>query len=54
MMGFSDQHLYGEMARSLEDRSIPFIAMHELDEAAREVYSLSANKSDKIAFSRLD
>ncbi len=52
--GLGDQHLYEGMARFLEDRSIPFISMHELDEEAREVYSLWANKSDKIVLSRSD
>ncbi len=53
-IGLGDQHLYEEMARSLEDRSIPFIPMHQLDEEARQVYDLWANKSDKIVFSRSD
>ncbi len=53
-IGLGDQDLYEEMARPLEDRSIPFISMHELDGEAREVYSLRANKSDEIVFSRSD
>ncbi len=53
-IGLGDQHLYEEMARPIEGRCIPFISMHELDEEAREVYSLWANKSDKIVFSRSD
>ncbi len=53
-IGLGDQHLYEDMARPLGERSIPFIPMHQLDEEARQVYDLWANKSDKIVFSRSD
>ena len=53
-IGLGDQHLYDEMAHPIEGRCIPFISMPELDEEAREVYSLWASKSDKIVFSRSD
>ncbi len=53
-IGLGDQHLYEQMSRPLGERSIPFIPMHQLDEEARQVYDLWANKSDKIVFSRSD
>ncbi len=53
-IGLGDQHLCEEMSRPLEGRSIPFIPMNELDEEARQVYDLWANKSDKIILSRSD
>lgn len=53
-IGLGDQHLYAEMSRPLEERSIPFIPMHQLDKEAREVYDLWAAKIDTRGRARSD
>ncbi len=53
-IGLGDQYLYEQISRPLEDRSIPFIPMPQLDEEARQVYHLWANQADKITFSVSD
>lgn len=42
-IGLPHQHLFEEFSRPIDQRSIPFIAMPELDEEARAVYELWAN-----------
>lgn len=41
-IGLSHAHLFEEFSRPIDQRSIPFIAMPELDDEARAVYDLWA------------
>ena len=41
---------FGEIRETIDQRSIPFIAMPELDDEARAVYDLWANAPDRPKF----
>lgn len=47
-IGLPHEHLFDDFSRPLDKRSIPFIAMPELNEEAREVYELWAASPDAV------
>ena len=49
-IGLPHEHLYDDFSRPIDQRSIPFIAMPELDDEARAVYDLWANSPDRPKF----
>ncbi len=47
-IGLPHEHLFKDFSRPLGERSIPFVAMPELNHEARAVYELWANSPDTI------